>query len=195
MDAYGGPLLPGRVSAAILRPCLKRLAMREMNDHLDGRADVEDALDHTRDPVVASGSVVREVDPFRTDDELDPSCGAEVAAGGRELEVAKAHFSFAVSDCRHHVRHPEEIGYVGGGGLFVDGYGAADLLDLAVRHHGQAVGHGERLLLVVGDVYECDAHFLLQRLQLDLKGLAQLGVEGAEGLVKQKHGRVKDEGS
>ena len=46
----------------------------------------------------------------------------------------------------------------------------------------------------MGDVDERDAHFLLQRLQFDLKSLAQLGVEGAERLVKQKHGRVQDEG-
>ena len=35
---------------------------------------------------------------------------------------------------------------------------------------------------------------LLQRLELDLEGPAQLGVEGAEGLVEQEHRRPEHEG-
>ncbi len=129
--------------------------------------------------------MILKVDPLGADDESNPSSGSEVTAGGHELEVAQAHHPSAVPQRRHQVGHPEEVGDVCSRWLFVDLDRAADLLDYAVRHHGQAVGHGERLLLVVGDIDERDAHFLLQCLQLDLKGLAQLRVEGAEGLVQQ----------
>jgi hypothetical protein len=45
----------------------------------------------------------------------------------------------------------------------------------------------------VGHVDEGDPDRLLERLQLDLEGLAQLGVEGAQGLVQQQHRRVEDQ--
>jgi hypothetical protein len=46
----------------------------------------------------------------------------------------------------------------------------------------------------VGHVHEGDPDRLLERLQLDLEGLAQLGVEGAQRLVQQQHRRVEDQG-
>src|SRR5262249_25895196 len=132
MDAHRRSLLPGRVSAAILRPRLQGLAMREVNDDLDGGAHVEHALDHARGPVVAGGSVILEVDALGTDDDSDPPSRADVAAGGHELEVAQVYPSSAIPQRRHHVGHPEEVGDVRGGGLLVDFGRPADLLDLAV---------------------------------------------------------------
>ena len=63
----------------------------------------------------------------------------------------------------------------------------ADLHDPALVEHGDAVGHRQRLALVVGDEDEGDAERLLQRLQLVLHLLAQLEVERAERLVEQQH--------
>ena len=60
-------------------------------------------------------------------------------------------------------------------------------------HDGDAVGHRHRLFLVVGHVDERDADLLLDALQLDLHLLAQLEVEGAEGLVEEEHGGLVDE--
>ena len=42
-------------------------------------------------------------------------------------------------------------------------------------------------------VDERDADLLLEGLQLDLEPLAELGVQGAERLVEQQHGRVQDQ--
>ena len=56
----------------------------------------------------------------------------------------------------------------------------------AGEHHGQAIGEGERLLLVVGDQDEGDADRALQLAQLDMHVLAQLLVEGRERLVEQE---------
>ena len=74
-------------------------------------------------------------------------------------------------------------------GMLVDLLGRPALLDLAAFHHGDAVGHGERLFLVVRDVQEGDAHLALDALQLDLHLLAQLEVERAQRLVEQQHRR------
>ena len=43
----------------------------------------------------------------------------------------------------------------------------------------------------MGDVDEGDAELALQLAQLQLEVLAQLGVEGAEGLVEEQHARVQ----
>ena len=60
-------------------------------------------------------------------------------------------------------------------------------------HDDDAVAHGQRLLLIVGDVDEGDAGALLNALELDLHILAQLEVERAERLVEQQHARLADE--
>ena len=51
-----------------------------------------------------------------------------------------------------------ELNYVGS--ITVD----ADLLDAALIHDDNGVGHGERLLLIVGHIYKSDAHRLLNAL-------------------------------
>ncbi len=91
------------------------------------------------------------------------------------------------------VRDAEEVRDVGGRRLLVDLAGRADLLDPALVHHREAVGHGERLFLVVRHVDEGDPDLLLQGLQLDLERLPELGVERAERLVQQEHRRVEDQ--
>ena len=72
--------------------------------------------------------------------------------------------------------------------------GWSNLLHSAVGHHGDAVGHRECFLLVVGHVQEGDADLLLECLQLDLERFPELGVQGTEGLVQEQHGGIQDEG-
>ena len=57
-------------------------------------------------------------------------------------------------------------------------------------HNDNAVAHGERLFLVVGDVDKGDAGTLLDALEFDLHILSQLEVERAERLVEQQHTRL-----
>ena len=68
-----------------------------------------------------------------------------------------------------------------------------ELLDAAVVHHRDAVRQRERLGLVVRDVDERDADFLLQVDELELHLLAQLGVERGERLVEQQELRAVDQ--
>ena len=89
---------------------------------------------------------------------------------------------------------PDEAGHEPGPGVVVDHHGLVQLLDHAAVHHSDAVGHGEGLLLVVGDVDEGDGQLFLQALELDLHLLAQLQVQGAQGLVQQQHLGVVDQG-
>ena len=91
------------------------------------------------------------------------------------------------------VRDAQEVGDEQRRRLLVDLARRAGLLDAAAVHHGDAVAHRERLLLVVRDEDERDAELLLQRLQLDLQVLAQPGVERAERLVEQQHARAQHE--
>ncbi len=53
----------------------------------------------------------------------------------------------------------------------------------------------ERLFLVVGDEDEGDADLALDLAELQLHLLAQLLVQGAQGLVEQQHLRPADQGA
>ena len=71
----------------------------------------------------------------------------------------------------------------------------ADLLDAAVAHHDDLVGHGHRLDLVVGDVDDRGPEPLVQLLDLDAHGDAELGVEVGQRLVEEEDLRVADDGA
>ena len=63
----------------------------------------------------------------------------------------------------------------------------SDLAQPAAVHHGDAVAHHQRLMLVVRDEDEGHAEPLLHAQQLDLQLRAQLGIECRERLVEQHH--------
>ena len=86
-----------------------------------------------------------------------------------------------------HVHVADEIGDETRVRRLVDLGRRRHLHDLALVHDGDAVGHGHRLFLVVGDDDEGQAELLLQVHQLELRFLAQLLVERAERLVEQQH--------
>ncbi len=71
----------------------------------------------------------------------------------------------------------------------------ADLLDDAVMHDDDLVGHGHRLDLVVGDVDGGGLEALVQLLDLGAHRDAQLGVEIRQRLVEQEDLRVAHDGA
>ena len=83
----------------------------------------------------------------------------------REIAEAQTAGSMPVSPSLntsvHQVRHAQEVGHIGVGGLVVDVFRGAELRDASVVHDGEAIGHRERLFLVVGDIQEGDSHLLL----------------------------------
>ena len=62
-------------------------------------------------------------------------------------------------------------------------------------HHGDAVGHGERLVLVVGDDDEGDADLFLQAHEFAAHVFAQFRVQRRERLVQEQHLRLHHEGA
>src|SRR5882672_4996794 len=92
---------------------------------------------------------------------------------------------------------PEEAEREWRGGMVVDLVGAAHLLDLPFVHQHHAVGHFQRLFLVVGDEDGGDVQVVVQPAQPPPQVLAHLGVERSERLVQQQdlglHGQCAGE--
>src|SRR5690606_4097858 len=80
------------------------------------------------------------------------------APGGQAGEAAGGRFHNGGDE----VAFANEVGHKDGGGRFVEGDGIAYLQHAPVVHDGDAVGHGERFFLVVGDVDEGDAYLFLK---------------------------------
>ena len=93
----------------------------------------------------------------------------------------------------YNVGFADEVGHEGVDGLVVDVYGRADLLDVTARHDHNHVGHGEGLLLIVGDIDEGDARSPLDLLQLALHVLAELEVKCAQRLVQKQDAGMVDQ--
>jgi hypothetical protein len=93
-----------------------------------------------------------------------------------------------------HIRRADEAGDKGRLRVLIDLGGRADLFEPSVGKHGQPVTHRQSLVLVMGDIDEGDADFVLDALQLDLHPLPQLEVERPEGLVQEQDTRPVDEG-
>src|SRR3954454_6296878 len=106
---------------------------------------------------------------------------------GRHRAVARAHGAV------DQVRQAEEVRDELGAWALVELLAGAHLLDAALVHHGDRVGHRQRLLLVVRDVHERDADVLLDALELDLQLAAQAQVQRTEGLVQEQGARVVHE--
>ena len=65
----------------------------------------------------------------------------------------------------------------------------------AFAHDDDAVGDGERLFLVVGDVDDGEPELLLQRADVLAHAAAQLGVEVGERLVEEQDLRLEHDGA
>ena len=110
---------------------------------------------------------------------------------GEGTEVGLAVLDAPVEDV--HVAH--EADHEGRRRPVEDLLRRADLLDAALVHDHDAVGHLERLLLVVGHEDAGEADLVVQPPQPAAQLLADLGVERAEGLVEEEHARLDREGA
>src|SRR5262249_7311536 len=94
-----------------------------------------------------------------------------------------------------HGRRAEEAGHELRGWPVVYIERRADLLDAALAHHHDAVRHGHRLGLVMGDIDEGRVQPPVQRLELGAHVDSQFGVEAGQRLVHQEHGGIGDDGA
>ena len=194
-DSDGGAGWPVRRGLGVGGQRLERLTVRKAHVDLGRRADVHDAVDHRREAVRPSRLVGADPHALGSDDELH-GAGRAVALRVERVRTELHHLPAVVRRLGagvEQIGHAEEVGDVGGGRPLVDLDGRTDLGDLTAVHHGQAVRHRQRLLLVVRDVEERDADIALQRGEVALEVLAQLGVERAEWLVEQEHLRLQHE--
>ena len=72
-------------------------------------------------------------------------------------------------------------------GAQIDVFWRCELLDFTMGEHADAVGHGQRFALVVGDEQGGNADFALQAFELDLHLVAQGGIQVGQRLVKQQN--------
>jgi len=91
------------------------------------------------------------------------------------------------------VRLADEISDEQGRRAPVDVLRGADLFEQSMVHDRHPVRHREGLFLVVSHVDERDPDTALDVLELTLELLAELEVQGAEGLVQEQHLRVLDQ--
>ena len=164
----------------------------ERDEHLGRRAEVDEALDRRRDPVLADRRGRLDADALGSDRQPHDA-GARLPLLGAERDPADVDGATVEHAAAHEVRDAEEVGDERRLRVLVDVARRTQLLDLPVGHHREAVRHRQRLLLVVRHVEERDADLPLDRLQLDLELTPQLGVEGAEWLVEEQDGRGEHE--
>jgi len=115
------------------------------------------------------------------------------AAGQFDGGIGPGAAHFAVDEI--HRGRADEAGHEDIGRIVVEFERCADLLDDAVMHHDDAVGHRHRFDLVVRDVDGRGLEALVQRFDLGAHRHAQFGVEVRQGLVEQEHLRVAHDGA
>ena len=203
---------PGIDADPLRRQVHRELALLgdpEAPDHVDGQVG---AQEHPR-PSASPASSARKneprnasvVDPRRRGRWARPACrrrprrppdgwrasppcpAARPSTSQRELEHGRARTAPARTTVpATKFMTPMKSATNGEAGLAVDLERRADLLDRAVVHDHDAVGHGERLLLVVGHHDRRHAEAPLELLDLVAQVHPHLGVERGQRLVEQQ---------
>ena len=106
-----------------------------------------------------------------------------------------ASLSFLLlDDCGHQVGGAEKAGHERVGRALVQVGRGSDLLHLAVGQDRDLVGHGQRLVPVVGDEHGGGPGPPLQAADLVPHGDAEYGVEIGQRLIEQEQLRLDDQG-
>ena len=116
--------------------------------------------------------------------------GAAGQRGGRDGEAA------GVAAADHGVDKigaADKVGHETVGRRVIDVGRRAHLHQLAILHHRDAVGHRQRLVLIVRDEHGGDAGALLDGADFDAQRLAQLGVQVGQRFIEQQHLRRGDQ--
>ena len=179
-----------RVNRAVVRGLDEPLEALEIDDGV-----VMDALEGDRRDRAAQMTLLRrdDVDILRTDDDVDRFVGRKALVDALELPAEELDLIILQHDAVEDVGLADEIRDKRVLRLVIDILRAADLLDLALVHDDDGVGHGQCLFLIVRHIYKCNPHPLLDGFQLVLHVLAQAQIERAQRFVEQKDLRPVDE--
>ena len=94
-----------------------------------------------------------------------------------------------------HWRTSEKAGYEEISWLLVEFQGCIILLDLAVIHHDDAIPHGHRFDLIVGDVNHGGLQTLMQLYDFGAHLHTHLGVEIRQRFIKKKNSGLTHDGA
>ena len=136
----------------------------------------------------------RKIDVLRTDDDVHRILLAEAFVHTVELVADETDLAVAHHGAVEDVALADEVCDEGVDRLVVDVHRSADLLDAALVEDDDGIGKGQGLFLVMGDVDEGDAEFLVHLLELDLHVLAHLQVQGGQRFVQEEDFRLVDDG-
>ena len=178
------------VNGAVIRGLDEPLEALEIDNGV-----VVDALEGDGGNGAAQMALLRrdDIHVLRTDDDVDRLVGGKALV--HALELAAEEFDHVVlqHDAVENIGFADEVRDECVLRLVVNILRLADLLDFALVHDDDGVGHGQRFFLIVRDIYKCNPHSLLDVLQLVLHVLAQAQVERAQRLVEQQHLRAVDQ--
>ena len=111
-------------------------------------------------------------------------------APDRQRAVQHPHLPVAGRFTGNPVHRADELGHERRGRLGVQLARCGQLLQPAAAHHAHPVGHGQGLLLIVGDEQGGGVQPLLQRADLLAQLQPDLGVQRGQWLVQQQHARL-----
>ncbi len=201
-DSVTGAPTSERRELLVGEPVRDNLPRSRVDVELRVHAEIDDLRHCSLEarPVLGSGGLRwPDVDTLGPDGNTDGVTGSHSRVHGHDdsLAFAKTRHREPADDLVHRhierVQRADEVGYEGGLRALVHLARASDLLDAPPVHDGDAVGHRQRLLLVVRDVDERRAELVLDALQLQLHLLAQFHVQRTERLVEQQCRRTIDE--
>src|SRR5471030_1441410 len=156
---------------------------------LEGAAEIDRFLDLAREDIGAAAETLGPHQDAHALADLARMPGEQPPAAFERDDARLRHGAAEDVALAHEVRD-ERIR-----GPFVDLGRRGDLFDAALVHHGDTVGKHQRFFLIVRDEDRGEAKPALQAADLELHGLAQLAVEGAERLVEQQQTRIEDDGA
>ena len=166
----------------------------EPHPHAHHRAEEGDVLDDAGERVAAvvAGAEAQRFGPQRHRQHVARLRAVELAPRRRTLAVDVDRAGRRVDDLAvEKVERADEGGDEAGARRVVDFARRPDLLDRAVVHHDDAVGHRQRLFLVVGDEDRGDAEACLQRADFLAQRDANARVERRQRLVEQQDLRAR----
>ena len=134
------------------------------------------------------GSLFRlyQIDVFRTDNHVYRLVYAETTVHtGKFCAEISTSSSWSIRPSTI-VALADKIGYEGIFRLVVYLLRRAHLLDVALVHYDNRIGHGEGLFLIMGDINKCDSQLIFQPDQFVLHVLAQLEIQGSQRLVQKQ---------
>ena len=162
----------------------------DVNDDLIVHAHERDGRDRAAQHALFDG---HDVHVLGTDDDVHVLVFGKALVHARERVARERHAEVLAHNAVDNVALADKIGHESILRLIINIERRADLLDLALGHDDDRVGHAQRFFLIVRDEHERDAGGLLDVFELLLHVLAQLQVERGERFVEQQHARTAHE--